>query len=147
MGYDNKVSWPLNEEYSKWQLTFFKPWRNNVDELKLDGSYSKALMEYMSNKEFPTSTKYQILKCKIKAGCNSNLNSKGVEDFQGGDIVITPTAEENRTDLNLQHAIEDSNNNGSINDDAEIEYNIPVEKLNSLLQRHPTHVWNTNYDV
>lgn len=147
MGYDNKVSWPLKEEYSKWQLTFFKPWRKSVDELKLNGSYSNALMGYLTNEEFPISTRYQILKRKIKAAHFRDGDSTSLEQFQAGDIVITPTAEEDRTDLNLQDAIKDANNNADINDNAEIEYNIPLEKLNCLLKSHPTHVWNINYDV
>ena len=147
MGYDNKVSWPLREEYSKWQLTFFKPWRKSVDELKVDGSYSKALVEYIANKEFPISTKYQIVKCKIRAGRYHNRESTLFEEYQAGDIVITPTAEQDRNDLNLQHAIVDANNNALTNDDAEVEHNISVEKLNCLLKCYPTYVWNTNYDV
>jgi hypothetical protein len=33
-GYDKYPIWPLTEEYSKWQLTFFKPWRNSIDDVK-----------------------------------------------------------------------------------------------------------------
>ena len=34
-GYPNHPTWPPTEHYSKWMLTFYKPWFNNVEELKL----------------------------------------------------------------------------------------------------------------
>jgi hypothetical protein len=53
-GYYDKALWPLDEPYSKWKLTLFKPWRVSVHDLKQGrADFSKALSIYMFDKMFP----------------------------------------------------------------------------------------------
>ena len=43
-GYYNKPTWPLNESFSKWTLTLYKPWHKDIGELKaIDGTFKTSL--------------------------------------------------------------------------------------------------------
>ena len=68
-GYDDTATWPLKEEYSKWKLTIFKPWRNSVNELKGDdGTFKSALEDYMWNiDEFLWMIRQEILLLRRRA--------------------------------------------------------------------------------
>ncbi len=68
-GYDDTATWPLKEDYSKWKLTFFKPWQNSVNELKgVDGTFKSALEDYMWNiDEFLWMIRQEILLLRRRA--------------------------------------------------------------------------------
>ena len=43
-GYHDVPRWPLDENYSKWTLAIFKPWRESIEELRgIDGLFSTTL--------------------------------------------------------------------------------------------------------
>ena len=71
-GYDDTPTWPLKEDYSKWKLTFFKPLRDYVDELKAeDGTFKTALEVFMWNvPDFPWEIRNKIVLqiCQNKIG-------------------------------------------------------------------------------
>ena len=63
------------ENYSKWMLTFYKPWSKTVEDLKLPFiAYKRILMEYMWNEEFPRSILRTLLHCQLNIGSNVDLN-------------------------------------------------------------------------
>ena len=64
-GFNDKPSWPLTEDYSKWILTLYKPWRQSSDELKhSNGTYKSTLETYMHDAQFPQRIKTAILRVK-----------------------------------------------------------------------------------
>ena len=64
-GFNDKASWPLTEDYSKWMLTLYKPWRQLSDKLKhSDGTYKSTLETYMHDAQFPQRIKTSILSVK-----------------------------------------------------------------------------------
>jgi len=77
-------------------LTFYKPWFNNVEELKLPfQTYRRALMEFMWNDEFPRSILLKLLQYKLNIGSNVDLN-------EATDIAA-PTDHGNEGDNNVQN--------------------------------------------
>ena len=61
-GFKDVPTWPLQEEYSKWMLTIFKPWRVAAEELRhADGSYASSLVEFLYNPLFPARKRSEIL--------------------------------------------------------------------------------------
>ena len=65
-GYNNHPSWPLKEDYSKWMLTLYKPWRLHNDETKDNyQDFKSSLIDYMWNENFPRSILHSILRCKL----------------------------------------------------------------------------------
>jgi hypothetical protein len=99
-GYPDRCSWPLREDYSQWMLTFFKPWRNDISELK--GGYDtfkEALEEYylqrntqLPGRNFPETIRAEIWRHKRKQKPVNTDESGLVGD---GDIS-TPSDETNR---------------------------------------------------
>ncbi|KAL7554626.1 hypothetical protein ACHAWF_018133 [Thalassiosira exigua] len=66
-GYYNRASWPLREDFSKYTLALFKPWRNSIDDNKHpdDGTFRTTLLEFMwSVKHFPGQILAEILRAK-----------------------------------------------------------------------------------
>jgi hypothetical protein len=52
-GYESKVSWPLQDEYSKWVLILHHPWIVNVESLKINDSYVAALNAFLWTPDCP----------------------------------------------------------------------------------------------
>eukprot|EP00957_Ditylum_brightwellii_P077368 5878636-Ditylum_brightwellii.AAC.1 len=79
--FDQVDTYPLKEEYSKWMLIIFKPWRDEQGTLKVDGMFSTALELYMWNEKNPRRICLEILRRKLRfvtdhsedVLCNSNL--------------------------------------------------------------------------
>ena len=67
-GYHNTPSWPLDENYSKWTLTLYKPWIKSTNELKAeDDTFTTTLEKFMYNsKLFPDRIRAEILRAKRK---------------------------------------------------------------------------------
>ena len=65
-GYVSEPSWPLEEDYSKWQLIFHHPWRDSVDSLAIDGKFVPALEAFMWSGGYPTRSAVAILRKKLK---------------------------------------------------------------------------------
>ena len=67
-GYHNTPSWSLNENYSKWTLTLYKPWIKSTNELKAeDDTFKTTLEKFMYNsKLFPDRIRTEILRAKRK---------------------------------------------------------------------------------
>jgi len=102
-GYDNSPTWPLKEEYSKWMLTFFKPWRTDINDLKaMDGTFKTALEEYMWEiPAFPWQIRQQILRIK-RNEVGVDLSASGA--LNGDDYDISPTNNREHT-LNEEAAV------------------------------------------
>ena len=106
-GYNSIPSWPLNEEYSKWKLTFFKPWIKTKDKLKADDGFKSELEEFMWNRDhFPWSTRLEMLW--------ANRNKHSVDVSAAGALVgnneYTPTEEERDHASANEDAIEEADN-------------------------------------
>ena len=98
-GYHDRPTWTLDDTYSKWTLTLFKPWRTSITELKADdGTLSTTLKNYMWNNQFPPQKRAEIQRAKRK--------EKSVDLSEGGNLVgdhdHTPT--DNRTNDNFEQA-------------------------------------------
>ena len=75
-GFRDVGTWPLKEEYSKFMLVIFKPWRTTCETLKHeDGTYSSALIDFMYNPLFPTRKHAEILR--------SEQRFKGIDNNEG----------------------------------------------------------------
>ena len=62
IGFGDKPTWPLSEEYSKWMLILFKPWRNSIDTLKgSKNTFANVLWTYMLDSNFPSWKRSEIL--------------------------------------------------------------------------------------
>ena len=90
-GYNNNPSWPLSEEYSKWMLTFYKPWNNDVTELKLNGSYKISLEAFLSDPMFPRSIYFEIMRLKLKCFKSQKLDPNAGSEFIGTENYTSPT--------------------------------------------------------
>ena len=66
-GYHDVATWPLREEYAKYTLAIFRPWRNSLEQNRhSDGTFASTLEEFMFNEIFPDKTRVQILRAKYK---------------------------------------------------------------------------------
>jgi hypothetical protein len=92
-GYPGRCSWPLREDYSQWMLTFFKPWRNDINELKGGHStFSAALEEYYLDTDFPDTIRSEIW-CHKRKQKPINPDESGLD---GDGDLPTPSDETNR---------------------------------------------------
>jgi hypothetical protein len=64
-GYDSKVSWPLQDDYSKWVLILHHPWIGNVESLKIDDSYVTALKAFLWSHDCPKLISMAILQKEL----------------------------------------------------------------------------------
>ena len=145
-GYNNYPSWPLTEDYSKCTLTIYQPWRNNVSDLKVDGSYAKALEQFMTNKMFPGSIFHEIMRMKVQTYKDGQPDDAEGDEFFKGKTASTPTKENDRTDTKLEQTVEMNEMNEVSDEVAEAEYSIKMEDVFQLLQKHKDFKWNTNYN-
>ena len=147
-GYDNSPTWPLKEEYSKWMLTFFKPWRTDINDLKaMDGTFKTALEEYMWEiPAFPWQIRQQILRIK-RNEVGVDLSASGA--LNGDDYDISPTNNREHT-LNEEAAvaaeglIEDYDVNIREDDYEDID----DEVFRTMNMRIPeNHDWSTCFNI
>eukprot|EP00984_Skeletonema_dohrnii_P031047 scaffold23084_cov153-Skeletonema_dohrnii-CCMP3373.AAC.2 len=98
-GFPDHCTWPPKEEYSKWMLTFYKPWRHDVNSLKGEHeSFAAALMEYYLDREFPDTIRAELWRCKRKESA-VDTGSSGIAAAVGGDANYhTPTNPDDRQD-------------------------------------------------
>eukprot|EP00957_Ditylum_brightwellii_P177803 13543637-Ditylum_brightwellii.AAC.1 len=89
------AKWPLEENYSKWVLATYKPWRGSIDSSKLEDSFSKQLVQYMWNKSIPLQIILDIVRRK-----NSFTSDLSVTNIFNGEFAHTPTDEMERQMLN-----------------------------------------------
>jgi hypothetical protein len=47
-GYESKLAWPLEEDYSKCVLLLYQSWLGDIESMKIDGSYVTALKAFLS---------------------------------------------------------------------------------------------------
>ena len=143
-GYNNHASWPMKEDFAKWNLTLFKPWRASEEELKGEyETFREALEEYMWNfDEFPGSIRAEILRSKRK--------EYGVDTSESGlmglDADFTPTTENRVNEAHEEAAdqAEDYYNNNAQNEELE---EIDDETFRTIDTRVPDgHDWSENFD-
>ena len=147
-GYDNSPTWPLKEEFSKWMLTFYKPWRKSVDELKLNGSFSDGLVAYMNDPMFPSSIYFEILRIKNSCYKLKGLNKEEADDFIGAERHLTPTEEGARQNQLFEKAMDVHDNApADENDDMlDIELALREEDMLKFKNEYPDYKWNTLYN-
>ena len=91
IGFDQVAMYPLKEEYSKWILIIFKPWRDDPGSLKVDGAFSSALDLYPWDVNIPRRISLEILRRKFRFITDHS------EDILGKiDLAQTPTEEGGR---------------------------------------------------
>ncbi len=92
-GFHDKATWPLDETYAKWMLTFFKPWRENIDTLKgVDGTFVTTLEQFMYDPQFPARKRAEIQRAKR---IQDNFDaSEGAHMHPGGGDDFSPTVQQ-----------------------------------------------------
>jgi hypothetical protein len=144
-GYDDTPTWPLKEEYSKWMLTFFKPWRASVDELKAeDGTFKTALELFMWDvPEFPWQIRNKLLRlCRNEVG----VDLASGDTYIGIDEDFSPT--DNRQNALNEEAQIAADNLIYDNDVREEEYeDFDDELVRTMNMRVPeNHDWSVGHD-
>jgi hypothetical protein len=66
LGYDIISSRPLEHDLANLQLIMHHPWRESIDDLKVDGLFAPALQAFMGQGEYPTHSAVAILRKKLK---------------------------------------------------------------------------------
>ena len=111
-GYHDVPRWPLDENYSKWTLAIFKPWRESIEELRgIDGLFSTTLKQFMFDSDFPPRKRAEILRVKLKvAGVDTE---EGVEFQEIIDNVENGTEENTMFVDAIESTISQSSSIGS----------------------------------
>ena len=146
-GYSDYPTWPLTEEYSKWKLTFFKPWRNSVEEVKSGHeSFRESLKMYYFDKQFPPRIRTEILRVKR----NESSVDLTASNLGGGEMEFTPTnsylrrneaSEEAEEAANMAHAAAQESGGGE-EDEVDMD-----DALYVSLVRHASanYNWSDHY--
>lgn len=148
-GYFNRPSWPLEESYSKWTLTLYKPWHVSIDELKQGHeTFAEALINFMQDPLFPPKTRTEITRLQRNEG--------EVDASEGADIVgdnnHSPTAYDCMDIVNnnaeaMAIIAQDAARLDGVNTDDLHEINMEDELYNSLRNDAPPgHSWSAHYD-
>ena len=79
-GFHNKPTWPLEENYSRWMLILYKPWRKIDDDLKdiNDETFATTLCNFWRNSLFPASIRAEIMRAKLQVNA--------VDINEGGEL-------------------------------------------------------------
>ena len=143
-GYDDTATRLLKEEYSKWKLTFFKPWQKSVNELKGDkGTFESALEDYMWNvDEFPWIIRQEILGVQ-RNEVSVDLSATGA---LVGDNDYTPT--EDRTNARHEGAIKAADGAPALHEQGQdICENMDNELFRNIDRRVPEGFnWSASYN-
>ena len=98
IGYHKRPSWPLDEDYARTMLVFYKPFIGDEDSLKGDNeSFADALMEFVTNPIFPRSIEAEI---RRKRQSYRYISEAGEEYHQRGALECTPNEDEREHVLN-----------------------------------------------
>ena len=129
-GFNDQATWPLKEDYAKWMIALFKPWKNSLEELKgEDGTYKSTLEFFMYSKKFPSQKRAAILRAK--------RNDSFVDTSVGGylnDNEFTPTTD--RRNEELENAVENACSAPSV-DNVDAFEDININLFNRLESRIP----------
>ena len=99
-GYYDHPSWPLTEDYAKWTLILFKPWRISTENVKSNHlTYAAALMDYLFHDDFPQSKRYQILRAQRK--------EKPIDFDEGTFLGPDDNANDNEEDEDISLSVAD----------------------------------------
>mmetsp|Transcript_3966 Transcript_3966/g.8935 ORF Transcript_3966/g.8935 Transcript_3966/m.8935 type:complete len:1042 (+) Transcript_3966:4059-7184(+) len=100
-GFTDTPKWPLTEEYSKWVLALFKPWRGTIESLRTDESYVKTMELFLWDDDMPFIKRAAILRCMRG---EKGVDTEGVDIAQGVlDLNHSPT--EGRTNAENAEAL------------------------------------------
>ena len=151
-GYYDRCSWPPTEEYSKWMLTFYKPWRESIDDVLLPDfeTFSEALMSECMKPGFPDSIRSELWRNKRKES-PIDMDESGIAG--GGDAGIFSPADEGdrQNEVNdeadqaaqVAEAAAQETNLGDEDDNGDME-DAMFNNLRSNVP--PGHDWSSNYD-
>ena len=111
-GFKDIPTWPLQEEYSKWMLSIFKPWRDSIEDLRHnDGSFVSSLVEFLFDPLFPARKRSEILRAKLKV-CGVDT-SEGADIFDGNVGQNVDVEEDDMFNDILDNAISQNESLGS----------------------------------
>jgi hypothetical protein len=83
-GFTKHIMWPPHEEFSKWMLGIYKPWRETVNEVKgVHASFQEALISYMWHEDFPTMISVELLRRKLRWTFNASVDHGMAVDDRG----------------------------------------------------------------
>ena len=148
LGYDYYPSWPLKEEYSKWQLTFYKPWNKSIDELRhKDGTFASALEEFMFDSKYPSRNRNKILKIKNKR--SSVIDQSEGDEYNTNKEYLSPTDPTERLHTGLEDALDTVISPiDMLGQETEFLDDVKEQELIELTQSElsKNHDWSRNYD-
>ena len=141
-GYHDVATWPLREEYAKFTLAIFKPWRNHIDSNRhSDGTFASTLVDFMFDEMFPDKIRVQILRAKYNREADLSEASSFVANVSGSQAS-------DRSNTAATNAAAAANAAGS--PDAaqveELDY-MTADFLQQLDDRvEPNHDWSFGYN-
>jgi hypothetical protein len=140
-GYESKVSWPIQDDYSKWVLILHHPWIGNVESLKIDDSYVTALKAFLWTSDCPKLVSMEILQKEL----GWKLNKSAYLSMYRGHNGDTGALRED------SQVTEGSNHQQTINaaEEADTECNADLggDAFRDLPDGGPDYVWNNDYDT
>ena len=121
IGFDKTITYPPSEQYSKWMITFFIPWRGNVESLNvIEGqTWSRQLLNIIDefDNEFPNNIRLDIYRLKM----NYEINEQVGHDYVAED-GHTPTHDRVNTQLEDAIMVNDTNIDDTDNDLEDLEH-------------------------
>ena len=83
-GYHDVATCPLRENYAKYTLAIFKPWRHSLDSNKhVDGTFASTLDEFLFDELLPDKTRTQILRARYNREADMSEASSFVANVAG----------------------------------------------------------------
>eukprot|EP00957_Ditylum_brightwellii_P170642 12989307-Ditylum_brightwellii.AAC.1 len=116
IGFKQVAKWPLGDNYSKWALAMYKPWRGSIDPSKLEDSFSKQLVQYMWNKNIPRQITLDIV--RRKHSFTSDLSETNIFN---GEFAHSPTDEREMQNAEHDKAVEVNLNQAVVDLDDDVD--------------------------
>jgi hypothetical protein len=141
-GYESKLSWPLEEEYSKWVLMLYQSWLGDVETLKIDGSYVTAIKAFFLSPYFPKFITMAILQKELGWKFNKTDDHSISRDHNGengGALHVDSQVTQGFQQQATLDIIEEE-------EGPENDVDLREETFCDLPDGGPDFVWNTNYD-
>jgi hypothetical protein len=140
-GYESKLSWPLEEEYSKWVLLLYQSWLGDIESMKIDGSYVTDLKAFLSAPDCPNFIAMAILQKELGWKFNKTADQSMSRDHNGetGAVCTDSQVTEGSQHQAALDIMEEEEGPENVAD-------LGGEAFRDLPDGGPYYVWNTNYD-
>ena len=141
-GYHDVATWPLREEYAKYTLAIYKPWKVSLESNRhLDGTFASTLEEFMFDKEFPDKKRVEILRARF----NREADLSEASSFATNVACSQASNRSNAAATNAADAADASGSPDAVHDE-ELDY-MTADFLQQLDDRVPEgHDWSDGYD-